>query len=109
METAKQTRTTNQKNDRLNLRLSKEQRSILDEAAAASGMTVGTFVLSHATDAARNLLVECSGEALPEQRWSNFLALLDRDPPPGSSLLAEASSTRQSACASRSCPCSPRL
>ena len=80
METAEQARTTNQKNDRLNLRLSEEQRSILDEAAAASGMTVGTFVLSHATDAARNLLADRADVVLSEERWNNFVAMLDHDP-----------------------------
>jgi uncharacterized protein (DUF1778 family) len=79
METAEQTRTTNQKNDRLNLRLSEEQRSILDEAAAACGMTVGTFVLSHATEAARNLLADRTGVVLSEERWNNFVAMLDHD------------------------------
>ena len=56
MDTASQPRTDKRKNDRLELRISQEQRRILDEAAEASGMTVSAFVLSHATDAARDLL-----------------------------------------------------
>jgi uncharacterized protein (DUF1778 family) len=90
METAEQTRTANRDNDRLDLYVSPEQRRLLDEAAAESGISVDAFVLNHATGAARHLLADFSGVALPEQRWKNFLALLDRDPPPGSSLLAEA-------------------
>jgi uncharacterized protein (DUF1778 family) len=94
METAEQTRTTNQKNDHLNLRLSEEQRSILDEAAAASGMTVGAFVLSHATDAARNLLADRTGVVLSEERWNNFVAMLDHDPPTASRAWSRNSTSR---------------
>jgi uncharacterized protein (DUF1778 family) len=94
METAEQTRTTNRKNDRLNLRLSKEQRSILDEAAAASGMTVGTFVLSHATDAARNLLADRADVVLSEERWNNFVAMLDHDPSTASRAWSRNSASR---------------
>ena len=108
METAEETLTANRDYDRLYLHVSPEQRRILDEAAAATGMSVGAFVLNHATDAARDLLADCSGVALPEERWNNFLALLERDPPPGS-IRADASTTRQSAKATSSCPGSPRL
>ena len=109
METAEEIRTSNRAYDRLDLRVSPEQRRILDEAATASGTSVGAFVLNHATNAARDVLADCSGVALPKERWNNFLALLDRDPPPGSNLLAEASTTRPSSSATPSCPCSPRL
>jgi uncharacterized protein (DUF1778 family) len=109
METAEETRTENRDYDRLDLHVSPEQRLILDEAAAASGTSVGAFVLNHATDAARDVLADRSAVALSQERWDNFLALLDRDPPPGSNLLADASTTRQSAKATPSCPGSPRL
>jgi uncharacterized protein (DUF1778 family) len=109
METAEQTWTANRHNDRLDLHVSLEQRRLLDEAAAASGTSVGVFVLNHATDAARDVLADCSGVALPQERWNNFLALLDRALPPGSNLLADASTTCPSANASPPCSCSPRL
>jgi uncharacterized protein (DUF1778 family) len=108
METAEQTWTANRHSHRLDLHVNPEQWRILDAAATATGTSVDAFVLNRATDAARDVLADCAGVALPEERWNNFLALLDRDPPPGS-ILADASTTRQSATATPSCPGSPRL
>ena len=87
METASQARTTS-KNDRLELRISQEQRRILDQAAAASGMSVSAFVLSHATDAARDLLADRTSFVLPVERWNTFVRMLDGDPRPMPGLAA---------------------
>jgi uncharacterized protein (DUF1778 family) len=84
METAIQARTHGRKNNRLELRISEEQRDILGEAAAASGMRVNAFVLSHATDAARDLLANGTSVVLPAERWNSFIAMLDGDPRPAS-------------------------
>ena len=81
METAS-ARTDNRKNDRLELRISQDQRRILDEAAAASGMSVSAFVLSHATDAAHDLLADRASFVLPPERWNTFVAMLDGEPRP---------------------------
>jgi len=87
METAS-ARTDNRKNDRLELRISQEERRVLDDAAAASGMSVSAFVLSHATDAARDLLADRSSFVLPPERWNTFVAMLERDPRPMPGLAA---------------------
>jgi uncharacterized protein (DUF1778 family) len=88
METASRTRTDRRKNDRLELRISQEERRVLDDAAAASGMSVSAFVLSHATDAARDLLADRSSFVLPPERWNTFVAMLERDPRPMPGLAA---------------------
>jgi uncharacterized protein (DUF1778 family) len=88
MDTASQTRTDKRKNDRLELRISQDQRRILDEAAAASGMSVSAFVLSHATDAARDLLADRLSFVLPPERWNTFVTMLERDPRPMPGLAA---------------------
>jgi uncharacterized protein (DUF1778 family) len=80
MATAEQARTGNRKKDRLDIRISYEQRRMLDEAAAASGVSVSAFVLSHATGAARDLLADLTSLVLSEERWNKFVAMLDRDP-----------------------------
>jgi uncharacterized protein (DUF1778 family) len=72
-------RTIRRKNDRLELRLEPASRRLLDEAAAASSMSVSAFVLTHATEAARALLADRTTFALPEDRWDAFTALLERD------------------------------
>ena len=88
METASQPRTDRRNNDRLELRISQGQRRILDEAAAASGMSVSAFVLSHATDAARDLLADRTSVVPPPKRWNTFITLLERDPRPMPGLAA---------------------
>jgi uncharacterized protein (DUF1778 family) len=40
-------------------------------------MSLGAFVLSHAADAARDLLADRSNIALSPERWANFVALLE--------------------------------
>jgi uncharacterized protein (DUF1778 family) len=73
------------KNDRLELRLEPERRRLLDEAAAASGVSTSAFVLDHATEAARSVLADRTFFVLPDDRWDAFVELLERDarPMPG--------------------------
>lgn len=73
------------KDDRLELRLEPARRRLLDEAAAASGMSTSAFVLSHATTAAQIALADRTTFRLPDERWDAFVALLERDerPMPG--------------------------
>lgn len=78
-------RSKGRKDDRLELRLEPAHRRLLDEAAAASAMSVSAFVVSHATEAARAVLADRTTFALPGERWDAFVDLLDRDarPMPG--------------------------
>lgn len=73
------------KEDRLEIRLEPERRRLLDEAAAASGMSVSTFVLTHATEAARDIVADRTSFELPSERWDAFVDLLEGDvrPMPG--------------------------
>ncbi len=76
---------TRRKNDRLELRVSPEERHLLSEAAIASGMSVSGFVMANATDAARAVLADRTTFVLPPERWNAFVDKLDRDarPMPG--------------------------
>jgi len=76
---------TGRKDDRLELRLEPGRRQLLDEAAAASGVSTSAFVLSHATEAAREVLADRTSFGLPDERWDAFVELLDRPerPVPG--------------------------
>ena len=78
-------RPTSRKNDRLELRIDPAHRQLLDDAAAATAMSVSAFVLSHATEAAREVLVDRTTFVLPAERWDAFVDLLERDarPMPG--------------------------
>ena len=81
-------RSKGRKDDRLELRLEPAHRRLLDEAAAASAMSVSAFVVSHATEAARAVLADRTTFALPSERWDAFVDLLDRDARPMSGLAA---------------------
>lgn len=71
-------RGTRRKEDRLELRLVPSDRRLLDEAAAASGMSTSAFVLSHATTAAHIALADRTSFVLPDDRWDAFVEMLDR-------------------------------
>ena len=79
---------TQRKDDRLELRLEPGRRQLLDEAAAASGMSTSAFVLEHATEAARDVLADRTTFVLPKEHWDAFVALLDRDEQPMDGLAA---------------------
>jgi uncharacterized protein (DUF1778 family) len=70
------------KDDRLELRLEPASRRLLDDAAAASSMSVSAFVLAHATEAARALLADRTSFVLPDDRWDAFTELIERDARP---------------------------
>lgn len=78
-------RGSRRKVDRLELRLEPADRRLLDEAAAATAMSTSAFVLSHATEAAREVLADRTTFVLPDDRWDAFVELLERDerPMPG--------------------------
>lgn len=78
-------KSTRRKDDRLELRLEPANRRLLDEAAAASSMSVSAFVLTHATDAAREVLADRTTFVLPDARWDAFTESLEREirPMPG--------------------------
>ena len=75
-------RSSRRKDDRLELRLDPVHRRLLDEAAAASAMSVSAFVVTHATDAAKEILADRTTFALPDDRWDAFTDLLERDARP---------------------------
>ncbi len=81
-------RKTRRKEDRLELRLEPANRRLLDEAAAASSMSTSAFVLSHATQAAQEVLADRTHFVLPDDRWDEFVRLLDREEQPVEGLAA---------------------
>ncbi len=76
------------KDDRLELRVEPDRRRLLDEAAAATGMSTSAFVLAHATDAARDVLADRTTFTLPAERWDAFVRMLDRAERPVDGLAA---------------------
>lgn len=73
-------RPTNPKSERLAVRISPEQRSLLSEASRAQEKTITEFVLGAATRAAEDVLADRRRFVLAEPEWAAFLAALDRPP-----------------------------
>jgi uncharacterized protein (DUF1778 family) len=61
----------------LNIRVSEEERELLDEASTAEGTTRSAFVLKHATRAAEEVLADRRTFRLPDEQWRAFTAALD--------------------------------
>lgn len=66
------------KSERLSLRASATQRTLLREASQAEGTTVSDFVLRSATRAAEVVLADRRVFGLPDERWDAFVEVLDR-------------------------------
>ena len=79
MEIRSETHDISCNRDRIRLHVSREQREILAQAAATSGIGVGAFVLSRAMESARELIVDHTVCGVTAERWAAFLTMLDAD------------------------------
>lgn len=66
------------KEDRLELRLERDRRELLDRAAHAVGLSTSAFVLERATVAAQETLADQTVFLLSDEHWEAFQRLLDR-------------------------------
>src|SRR3990172_6257900 len=68
------------KTERLDLRLSRHQKDLLERAAAATQRTVTDFVVQSAAIAAQDALADRTRFVLPPGQWAAFTEALDREP-----------------------------
>ena len=68
------------KSERLDMRVSPEERTLFEEAAAASGCSLADFLRASAVTAAQALLADRTQFVLPAERWAAFSAAIDREP-----------------------------
>jgi uncharacterized protein (DUF1778 family) len=68
------------KTERLDVRVSREERALYEEAAAAGGRTVADFVREAASSAAGIVLADRTRFVVPPESWSAFAAAVDREP-----------------------------
>lgn len=68
------------KNERLDLRVSREQKMLFEEAAAATAKTVTDFVVQSAAIAARDVMADRTQFVLTHEQWAAFAAAIDRKP-----------------------------
>jgi uncharacterized protein (DUF1778 family) len=76
--------------DRLDVRLTKEKKELIEQAAAASGQTVTDFTVSTLCRRARKVLREEQVLVLTDRDRDAFLAALENPPKPNAALLRAA-------------------
>lgn len=65
------------KTDRIEARLSPDQRALIDHAAALSGTSSSAFVINAAVDQADRVLAEYATTATPTDYFDRLLSVLD--------------------------------
>ncbi|MHC1729747.1 MAG: DUF1778 domain-containing protein [Syntrophobacteraceae bacterium] len=68
------------KTERLDIRITPEDRRLLQQAARERHTTVSQFVLQSALDSAGAVLAERSHIKLNDEQWTAFMAALDAPP-----------------------------
>jgi uncharacterized protein (DUF1778 family) len=82
------------RSERLELRVSPEEKQLLSDAAAVTARTITQFVMQSAAIAAQDVLADRTLFVISEAQWDAFAAALDREPrslPRLSTLLTEPS------------------
>lgn len=68
------------KTERLDLRVSPEQKRLLEEAATYMDRTVTDFVVQAASVAARDVMADRKRFVLSAEEWAAFSEAIDREP-----------------------------
>jgi len=71
---------TGERTPALNIRIKSAQRTLIEQAARASGKTVSDFVREAALREAQNALLDRSAIELDAAQWERFVAALDAPP-----------------------------
>ena len=80
---------------RLTARIPQHTELLLTEAAAARGLTLGSFVVAAAVKEAEEVLARQQTIRLTREDARKFFAALDRPPAPGSALRKAAAASRR--------------
>jgi uncharacterized protein (DUF1778 family) len=67
-----------QKEARIEVRTSFEQKAFITRGANASGQNISDFILSSAQEKAEMVLADQKEFVLPQDRWDKFVAALER-------------------------------
>lgn len=72
--------------ERINLRTTSEAKQLIEQAATLSAMSVSSFVLEHACNAAKQMITEHERIILTNAERDRFLAVLDNPPRPNAAM-----------------------
>ncbi len=70
------------KTDRLEVRLSREHKELIERAAAASGQPISAFAIANLVERAREALARHEQTVLSHRDWQRFLEILEREEEP---------------------------
>lgn len=65
------------KSERLDLRLTAEQKSLIEQAAAIEGTTAAGFTVAAVMERAAEAVYRAKTLTLPDQAWEEFVRVLD--------------------------------
>ena len=71
---------------RLDCRIDRQSKSLIEKAAAVSGQSISEFVIPDAVHKAERILQRHRTTVLSERDWKTFLTLLDSDAKPNEAL-----------------------
>lgn len=74
----KMTTSTTQRDERVDLRLSAELKTLLARAASYTGMSLSSFLVSSASQRAKEVVAKRETLTLTARDWRAFLAALDK-------------------------------
>jgi uncharacterized protein (DUF1778 family) len=66
------------RDERFSIRAKREEKALVEQAAAASHMTTSQFVMHAALRSAEEVLTDQTRFTLPADQWDSFVAALDR-------------------------------
>jgi len=81
---------TSQRDERIDLRVSADLKTLLSRAASYCGMSLSSFLVSIAADRAKEVVAEHETLTLTPRDWEAFLAALDEPDRPRPRLAAAA-------------------
>lgn len=84
---ANPSKTTEVRNETINLRVGRGQKALIDRAAAALGRNRSDFMLEAACREAEAVLLDRRYFTLPEEQFKRFMAMLDKPPAPNPRLV----------------------
>ena len=79
--------TRTEKIDRVDLRITKDQKEVLARAAGLSGLSLSSFMLTTALDEARKIVSKSDSVILADRDRDLFFSLLKNPPKPSKSLV----------------------
>ena len=77
---------TKVKETRVELRVTQEQKSLLEKAASLKGLSLSAYMLSHTLAVAREDIAAHEKLVLSERDWELFVSMVENPPEPSSAL-----------------------